>query len=44
MSVPHITICICTCGRPALLERLLRDAFAAEINAPANSGMIGPAG
>lgn len=23
--LPHITICICTCGRPALLERLLRD-------------------
>jgi len=21
----HITICICTCGRPAMLERLLRD-------------------
>lgn len=25
MTVPHVTICICTCGRPQLLERLLRD-------------------
>ena len=23
--LPHLTICICTCGRPALLDRLLRD-------------------
>jgi succinoglycan biosynthesis protein ExoM len=25
MSLPHITICICTCGRPGMLERLLRE-------------------
>jgi glycosyltransferase involved in cell wall biosynthesis len=25
MKIPHITVCICTCGRHALLERLLRD-------------------
>jgi len=25
MNLPHITVCICTCGRPALLERLLRS-------------------
>jgi succinoglycan biosynthesis protein ExoM len=25
MSLPHLCICICTCGRPRLLERLLRD-------------------
>lgn len=25
MTVPHITICICTCARPVLLERLLRE-------------------
>jgi len=24
-EVPHISICICTCGRPELLERLLRE-------------------
>ena len=23
--LPHLTICICTCGRPAMLERLLRE-------------------
>jgi succinoglycan biosynthesis protein ExoM len=23
--MPHLTICICTCGRPAMLERLLRE-------------------
>src|SRR5262249_53154037 len=23
--LPHITICICTCDRPVMLERLLRD-------------------
>jgi glycosyltransferase involved in cell wall biosynthesis len=25
MALPHLSVCICTCGRPALLERLLRD-------------------
>src|SRR5215212_8141203 len=23
--LPHLTICICTCGRPQMLERLLRE-------------------
>ena len=26
--LPHLTICICTCGRPAMLERLLREISA----------------
>lgn len=25
MSVPHVTVCICTCGRPRQLGRLLRE-------------------
>jgi succinoglycan biosynthesis protein ExoM len=25
MSLPHISICICTCNRPKLLDRLIRD-------------------
>lgn len=24
-TLPHATVCICTCGRPAMLERLLRE-------------------
>src|SRR5690349_16192014 len=23
--LPHLTICICTCGRPQMLDRLLRE-------------------
>jgi succinoglycan biosynthesis protein ExoM len=28
--LPHITICICTCNRPAMLDRLLRDVLLQE--------------
>ena len=28
--LPHLTICICTCGRPAMLERLLREISSQE--------------
>jgi Glycosyltransferases, probably involved in cell wall biogenesis len=28
--MPHLSICICTCGRPVLLERLLRDVARQE--------------
>jgi succinoglycan biosynthesis protein ExoM len=28
--LPHLTICICTCGRPAMLERLLHEIYRQE--------------
>src|SRR5215472_7075298 len=39
-QLPHISICICTCNRPAMLERLLRDISTQETAGAFNFSVV----